>query len=189
MNSWANNMLVPTIYLAPCHCHVSPQSLTPHGPIPLISDICISRTRTRARGTYSTGWSNWILLRKLKHFICCLIVDIFLFLVWHPSNSIYNTSIAGVKSSWTSLSMRLGQERCFCALPPCVVFSQFHLLAFSSLLGSSWPGTFRLGSSSPQRSHTPNLREPQAGCSTHLPRQFKNSKHSKNRFLKYIKAN
>ena len=34
-----------------------------------------------------TGWSNWTQLWKLKYFICCLI-DLFLFLVWHLSNSI-----------------------------------------------------------------------------------------------------
>ena len=49
-----------------------------------------------------TGWYNWILLRKLKYFICCL-RDVFLFLVWHLSNSIWPISIYGVKSSWTSL--------------------------------------------------------------------------------------
>ena len=42
------------------------------------------------------------LIRKLKYFTCCLI-DLFLFLAWHLSNSIWNTSISGVNSSWTSL--------------------------------------------------------------------------------------
>ena len=37
-----------------------------------------------------------------KYFICCLI-DLFLFLVWHLSSSIWNTSISGVKSCWTFL--------------------------------------------------------------------------------------
>ena len=52
----------------------------------------------------STGWSSWILSRKFQYFIWCLI-DLFLFLEWHlsNSNSTYNTSISGVKSSWTSL--------------------------------------------------------------------------------------
>ena len=44
----------------------------------------------------STGWSNWILLRKLKYFICCL-GDLFLFLACHISTSICNTSISGEK--------------------------------------------------------------------------------------------
>ena len=39
-------------------------------------------------------WSNWIELRKLKYFKWCLI-DL--------SNSIWNTSISGVKPSWTTL--------------------------------------------------------------------------------------
>ena len=46
----------------------------------------------------TTGWSNWILLRKLKYFICCL-GD--LFVVWHLSNNVWNISISGVKFSWT----------------------------------------------------------------------------------------
>ena len=50
----------------------------------------------------TTGWSNWVILRKLKYFTCCL-RSLFLFLVCHLSNSIYNTSISGVKSSCTSL--------------------------------------------------------------------------------------
>ena len=49
-----------------------------------------------------TEWFNWILLRKLKYFICCR-RDLFLFLVRHLSNSIWNTSISGVKSSRTTL--------------------------------------------------------------------------------------
>ena len=49
-----------------------------------------------------TGWANWTLLRKWKYFICCL-KHLFLFLVGHHSNSIWNTSISGVKSSCTSL--------------------------------------------------------------------------------------
>ena len=53
---------------------------------------------------YTTGWSNWTLLRKLKYFICCLI-HLYLFLVWHPSNSIRNTSFSAVKCSWTSLNL------------------------------------------------------------------------------------
>ena len=52
--------------------------------------------------SYDTGWSNGILLRKLESFICCL-RDLFLSSVWHLSNSIYATSISGVKSSWTIL--------------------------------------------------------------------------------------
>ena len=49
------------------------------------------------------AWSNGILLRNLKYFVRRL-RDLFLvFLVRHLSNSIYNTSISGVKSSWTSL--------------------------------------------------------------------------------------
>ena len=49
-----------------------------------------------------TGWSNWTLLRKFKHFICCLIY-LYLVFVWHLSNSIWNIYISGFKSSWTSL--------------------------------------------------------------------------------------
>ena len=45
----------------------------------------------------------WVQYRgKFKHFKCCLI-DLSLILVWYLSNSIWNTSISGVKSSWTSL--------------------------------------------------------------------------------------
>ena len=51
----------------------------------------------RDRGKH-TGWSNWILLRRLKYFICCL-RDPFLFLGCPLSNITYNTSISGVKSS------------------------------------------------------------------------------------------
>ena len=50
------------------------------------------------------GWPNKISSRKLKYFIWCL-TDIFLFIVQHLSNSIYNISISGVKSSWNSLYM------------------------------------------------------------------------------------
>ena len=50
----------------------------------------------------ATGWSNWILLRKLKCFICSLKVP-FPFLVLHLSNNIWNSSISGVKCSWPSL--------------------------------------------------------------------------------------
>ena len=42
----------------------------------------------------TTEWSNLILHRKLKYFIS---------LVGHLSNGIYDTSIYGVNSSWTSL--------------------------------------------------------------------------------------
>ena len=63
----------------------------------------------RQRGT-CRGWFNWIQLRKLKYFKCCL-RDIFRFLVWHLSNSIKNVSISGVKSSWTSL-YSTAERRC-----------------------------------------------------------------------------
>ena len=56
---------------------------------------------------YCTGWSNWILLRK--YFIWCLRY-LFLYLVWLLSNSVSNTSISGVKSSWTSLYCTLQQS-------------------------------------------------------------------------------
>ena len=51
-----------------------------------------------------TGWPNRILDRKLKYSVCCLI-ELFLFLVWHLSKSIWTTSISGVKSSCTTLSL------------------------------------------------------------------------------------
>ena len=54
----------------------------------------------------STGWSNWILLREWKYVICCL-RDLLLCFVCHLSNSKYNISISGVKSSWTSLYERI----------------------------------------------------------------------------------
>ena len=38
----------------------------------------------------------------IEYFICCL-RDVFLFLVWHLSNSISNTSVSGVKYRWTTL--------------------------------------------------------------------------------------
>ena len=44
------------------------------------------------------GWWH----RKLKYSVCFLI-DLFLFYVWHLSNSTFNNFISAVKSSWTSL--------------------------------------------------------------------------------------
>ena len=49
-----------------------------------------------------TGWSNWVLHWKLKYYVCCLI-ELFLFQLWHLWKSIFNTSISGVKSNWTTL--------------------------------------------------------------------------------------
>ena len=48
------------------------------------------------------GRSNWIRYRILKYFICCL-RDVIQTIVIDLSNSIYNTSISGVKFSWTTL--------------------------------------------------------------------------------------
>ena len=53
-----------------------------------------------------TGYSNWILLRKLKYFICCL-KDLFLTLVWHLSNG-----ISGAKLSWSTLYNRCPSKVC-----------------------------------------------------------------------------
>ena len=60
------------------------------------------RRRHPSHPLLHTGWSNWILHRKLKYSVCCLI-GLSLFVLWHLSKSILNTSISGVKSSWTTL--------------------------------------------------------------------------------------
>ena len=72
----------------------------------------------------STGWSNWILLQKLKYFICCLI-DLLLFWVWHLSNSIWNrnTLISSVKSSWTSPYCRMNGRKIWLLINPAENFS------------------------------------------------------------------
>ena len=51
---------------------------------------------------------------KLKYCICWF-RDIFLFLVCHLSNSIWNTSISGGKSSWTSLYFDSQRQSSFAA--------------------------------------------------------------------------
>ena len=59
----------------------------------------IRQNRNKYLTEYSSGWSIWTLFRKLMYFISCLI-DIFLFLVWHLSNSIYNTYVFPVITIW-----------------------------------------------------------------------------------------
>ena len=49
---------------------------------------------------YCTGWSSWIILRNLKYFILS-ISSLTSKSYKQPWNSILNTSISGVKSSWT----------------------------------------------------------------------------------------
>ena len=59
-------------------------------------------TLLRWNGTMHTGWSNWILHRKLKYYICWL-RDVILKCRKRSLKQHNNTSISGVKSSWTSL--------------------------------------------------------------------------------------
>ena len=62
--------------------------------------------REGEEGTVQFAWcSNWILHWKCRYYICCLI-DVILKTVRYLSNSTWNTSISGVKSSWTSLYCR-----------------------------------------------------------------------------------
>ena len=56
--------------------------------------------------TICTGWSIWILYRKLKYYICCF-TDALKEIERDLSNTILNTSISGLKSSWTTLYLGL----------------------------------------------------------------------------------
>ena len=48
---------------------------------------------------FCTGWSNWILLRKLKYLICCL-RDLYLFLLWHQHLSMAQLKIHVINAYW-----------------------------------------------------------------------------------------
>ena len=68
-----------------------------------------------------TGRSKWILHRKLKYSICCL-KNVILKIERDLSNSISNTSISGVKFSWTTLYV-VGEIR----IMTCSYSMQVHL--------------------------------------------------------------
>ena len=108
----------------PCHCAPSSLSFTrtPRALLssflpffPFSSQLC----SVSSPPPLLTEWSNWSLL-YLEYVKCCLI-DIVLLLEWYLSNSTCNTSISGVKSSWTSpyFARGGGVEP---SLPCCVLF-------------------------------------------------------------------
>ena len=111
--------------------------------------------------TKSTGWSNWVLLRKLKYFTCCS-KDLYLFIVWHLSNSIWNTSISGVKSSWTTMYCKKP-----CKAPSLDIIAPFLFLTFPSL----YHVTKVIGRGKLAISHDISIREPSFTCSSPTPRR------------------